>query len=160
MTDDLVIARVTSADDLDAVAALEAACFTNPWSREALGAELERNAFARVYALSLPGVRLAAFCACWMVVDELHVNTIAVDPSYRRRGLALRLMRWILEEAASEGMQRATLEVRQSNVAAQRLYEALGFQLRGIRPGYYTVPQEDALIYWRDLGRGHRRGAP
>jgi ribosomal-protein-alanine N-acetyltransferase len=132
------------------VADLEAASFTNPWTREMLSGELARNPFARVYVLRFPGTRVAAFCACWLVVDELHVNTIAVAEEYRRQGLALALMRHILTEVAAEGVKRATLEVRRSNIAAQKLYERLGFVQAGVRPGYYTQPDEDALILWRD----------
>jgi ribosomal-protein-alanine N-acetyltransferase len=149
--DDLVVERVTGERDLDEVSALEAECFTNPWSREALGAELARNEFARVYVGRLPEQPVAAFCACWLVADELHINTIAVAPAWRRRGLGRHLMRRILADAARQGLTRATLEVRQSNLPARRMYEGLGFRLRGVRPRYYSVPEEDALIYWLEI---------
>jgi ribosomal-protein-alanine N-acetyltransferase len=144
------IERVASDADLDAVAALEAGSFTNPWTRQMLADELARNEFARVYVLRLPGMPVAAFCACWIVADELHINTIAVAPDQRRRGLGTALMQHILREVSAEGVRRATLEVRQSNDAARKLYERLGFKLTGIRPRYYTQPEEDALILWRE----------
>ena len=150
---EIVVEALQDERDLDEVAALEAASFTNPWTREMLSGELARNPFARVYVLRFPGARVAAFCACWLVVDELHVNTIAVADAYRRQGLALALMRHILTAVAAEGIRRATLEVRRSNVAAQKLYEKLGFAQAGVRPGYYTQPDEDALILWRDTSR-------
>lgn len=145
-----VIERIASEQDLDAVAALEADCFTNPWTREMLAAELARNQFARVYVLRLPGTPVAAFCACWIVVDELHINTIAVAHEHRRKGLATALMDRILHEVEAEGIRRATLEVRRSNEAARQLYSALGFRVAAVRPGYYTQPDEDALIMWRE----------
>lgn len=153
---EMVIEQIHDERDLDDVSALEAAAFTNPWTREMLAGELARNPFARVYVLRLPGARVAAFCACWLVVDELHINTIAVAEAHRRQGLALALMRHILTAVSSEGVKRATLEVRRSNEAAQRLYEKLGFVHAGVRSGYYTQPDEDALILWRDApgGRG------
>ena len=147
---EIVIEQLQDDRDLDAVADLEAASFTNPWTRDMLSGELARNPFARVYVLRFPGIRVAAFCACWLVVDELHVNTIAVAEEYRRQGLALALMRHILTAVGAEGVKRATLEVRRSNVTAQKLYERLGFVQAGVRPGYYTQPDEDALILWRD----------
>jgi ribosomal-protein-alanine N-acetyltransferase len=55
-----------------------------------------------------------------------------------------------MREAAREGARRATLEVRRSNEAARRLYRALGFEERAVRSRYYTAPEEDALILWRD----------
>jgi ribosomal-protein-alanine N-acetyltransferase len=145
-----VIERVFSAQDLDAVAALEAACFTNPWTREMLEREVRESGVGRVYILRDPSGGVAAFCSCWMVVDELHINTIAVDPVRRRSGLATSLMRQVMEEGARSGATKATLEVRASNVAARQLYAKLGFIESGVRTLYYTQPDEDAIILWRD----------
>jgi len=145
----MIIERLTDEADLDAVVALEAASFTNPWSREMLVRELEEPTAARVYVLRLPDAPVAAFCSCWVIGDELHVNTIAVDPARRRRGLGRALMEAVLAQVAEEGVTRATLEVRRSNLAAQRLYERLGFAVAGQRRNYYSHPEEDALILWR-----------
>lgn len=142
----LVIERVSDAVDLDAVAALEAATFTNPWTREMLDRELRQSDVARVYVVRLPGCRVAAFCACWLVHDELHINTIAVDARMRRRGLATALMKHLLAEAAASGAHRTFLEVRRSNLPAQRLYERLGFSVAAVRRNYYSQPEEDALV--------------
>lgn len=147
--DDCVIERLSSEEDLDAVAALEADAFTNPWTREMLARELRQSDVARVYVLRGMGKRVAAFCACWLVFDELHVNTVAVDPALRRQGLARRLMVHVLEDAVRGGAAHATLEVRRSNQPALELYRRLGFVVEAVRPGYYTKPEEDALILWR-----------
>jgi ribosomal-protein-alanine N-acetyltransferase len=147
---EIVVERLESSDDLDRVAALEAASFTNPWTREMLDRELRQSDVARVYVLRLPGQPVAAFCACWIVFDELHINTIAVEHSLRRQGLATTLMRHVMVDAALGGAKRATLEVRRSNLPAQRLYASLGFVEAGVRPNYYTQPGEDALILWRE----------
>ncbi|HEY7500476.1 MAG TPA: ribosomal protein S18-alanine N-acetyltransferase [Vicinamibacterales bacterium] len=151
MSADVTVERVSQSEDLDAVAALEAASFTNPWTREMLDRELRQSNVARVYVLRTEGIRVAAFCACWVVHDELHVNTIAVQADLRRRGLATVLMRQLLDAVAQEGVTRAYLEVRQSNVPAQRLYESLGFALAGVRRHYYSHPEEDALVLVRHL---------
>ena len=157
--DAIVIEQLTSDDDLDAVAALEVASFTNPWTREMLARELTQSDVARVYVLRAPGHRVAAFCACWLIFDELHINTLAVEASLRRQGLARRLLAHVLEEAAAAGIQRATLEVRRSNEAALRLYERLGFTVAAVRPRYYSHPEEDALVLWRE-GRPTAESAP
>ena len=158
----LLVERLAGEADLDAVVALEGLSFTNPWTREMLARELTPPTCARVYVLRLPGIPVAAFCACWVIADELHINTIAVDSSYRRRGLGRALMLHVLAEVALEGVQRATLEVRRSNEAAQRLYAGLGFGTAGVRKRYYTQPEEDALILWRETeAAGHPGdGAP
>lgn len=145
-----IVERTQSEADLDAVAELEARCFTNPWTREMLAGELTRSPVAHLFVLRLPGCRVAGFCTCWIVGDELHINTLAVDHPYRGAGLGTYLMSEVLRLAADAGARRATLEVRTSNVAARRLYERLGFQLGGVRRGYYTAPEEDALILWRE----------
>jgi [ribosomal protein S18]-alanine N-acetyltransferase len=147
---EMVIERVSAPEDLDAVAALEEASFTNPWTRAMLERELRQSAVTRVHVLRLPGQRVAAFCASWLVYDELHINTIAVHPDLRRRGLATVLMQHVFAEAVRQGAERAFLEVRRSNVPAQRLYEALGFRVAGLRPKYYSHPEEDAIVLVRE----------
>jgi ribosomal-protein-alanine N-acetyltransferase len=136
--------------DIDAVAALEAASFTNPWPRDALVWELRNSDVTRAYLLRDGSGAVAAFCVCWVIFDELHINTLAVAPEARRRGLATALVRHIIADAAAAGATKATLEVRASNAAALALYQRLGFRVAATRPGYYAKPQEDALILWRE----------
>lgn len=142
----MVIERISEAADLDAVAALESATFTNPWTREMLERELRQSDVARVYVVRPPGCPVAAFCACWLVHDELHINTIAVDAHVRRQGIATALMKHLLADAARLGARRTYLEVRRSNLPAQRLYESLGFNVAAVRRNYYSQPEEDALV--------------
>jgi [ribosomal protein S18]-alanine N-acetyltransferase len=136
--------------DIDAVVALELESFTNPWSRDTLVWELANSDVTRVYLLRGTEDRAIAFCIAWVVFDELHINTLAVSPSHRRQGLATFLLREVMADAARDGAQRATLEVRESNTAALELYARLGFRVTARRRGYYTNPTEDALILWRD----------
>jgi [ribosomal protein S18]-alanine N-acetyltransferase len=142
--------RLATEQDLDAVADLEARCFTNPWTRDMLARELTQSDVGQVFVLRGPGNVIVGFCSCWIILDELHVNTVAVDTPYRRQGLGTQLMTAVMQEAARRGAIRATLEVRASNVAARKLYEALDFVVTAIRPQYYTQPEDDALIMWRD----------
>lgn len=150
MTVPFSVERLTTEADLDEVAALEARCFTNPWTRDMLARELAHSDVAHVFILRGPDHAVAGFCSCWIIVDELHVNTMAVDAPYRRMGLGTHLMIAVMQEAARRGVTRATLEVRAANVAARKLYEGLGFSIRAIRQQYYTQPDDDALIMWRD----------
>ena len=104
-------------------------------------------------ASTSPGPRrgaVVAYCAGWIIFDELHVNNLAVDPPWRRRGVASALLTFVLEAAAAEGATRATLEVRRSNEPARRLYERFGFAFAGVRTAYYREPVEDALVLWRN----------
>jgi ribosomal-protein-alanine N-acetyltransferase len=136
--------------DIDAIVALETDSFTNPWSRDTLVWELRNSDVTLVYVLRRDDERIAAFCVCWIIFDELHINTLAVAPADRRQGYATALLREVMKDAAAKGAQKATLEVRASNQSALALYERLGFRIAANRPGYYTKPQEDALILWRD----------
>ena len=144
------IARLADDRDLDEVLAIETASFSNPWTREMLARELRHADIARVYVVRGATGGIVAFCACWFIVDELHINTLAVAAPERRRGLATMLLRFVLDEAMAAGVERATLDVRRSNTAALRLYQRLGFVVRAVRPDYYTRPDEDGLILWRE----------
>ncbi len=136
--------------DIDAIVGLEADSFTNPWSRETLVWELRNSDVTRVYLLRDDQEKVLAFCLCWLIFDELHINTLAVAPSARRTGLATFLLRQVMAEAVAGGALKATLEVRASNTAALALYTGLGFHVEATRPRYYTQPEEDALILWRE----------
>lgn len=130
--------------DRDAILALQHEAFTNRWSPETVDGLLTSPA-GRVYVARRADGDTAAFAACYVIADEVHINTIAVAPGSRRQGVASALITAILSEA---GSSRATLEVRRSNSAALALYAALGFQVTAVRPGYYENPDEDGLILW------------
>jgi len=74
---------------------------------------------------------VVGFCSFWRVLDELHINNLAVLPEYRRAHIGTALLRRVLEDGARLGASRATLEVRRSNEAARMLYEKFGFSVAG-----------------------------
>lgn len=142
------VRRAATAADLESVEQLQQKTFTNPWNADSIRWELENTDVARLYLLQEPGGQVVAYCACWVVFDELHINSLAVDPDFRRRGVARHLLRHVMAEAAASGVTSATLEVRASNEPARQLYEGLAFQVEGVRRDYYRDPREDALILW------------
>jgi ribosomal-protein-alanine N-acetyltransferase len=145
---------LAAAADLDAMLMIEEASFTNPWTRAMYLAELEHPETSFFYLAREPGGRVVGFCSCWRVLDELHINNLAVLPEYRRAGVGSALLNYVLAAAARSGAARALLEVRASNHEARALYERFGFSVTGIRRGYYSQPVEDALVLSReDLGR-------
>lgn len=141
------ITRAATAQDLVAVEALQKTAFTNPWGADAIKWELENTDVARLYVMR-EAETLVAFCACWVVFDELHINSFAVAPEWRRKGLATQLLQEVFRDARAAGATSATLEVRSSNAAARALYEKLGFVVEGVRRDYYQSPREDALVLW------------
>lgn len=134
------------AQDLDAVYSIAHASFPAPWSRQMLAEDLYRPfAYVRVLRAS-PHDPITAFAGSWVVSDELHVLNLATHPRARGRGYGRMLMEDALAYARQRCVRTVTLEVRQSNRAAYRLYERLGFRSIGVRPGYYENDGEDAIV--------------
>ena len=132
-------------DDLPEVERIEGASFAAPWPPDAYRTELTENRLAR-YVAARDGATLVGFAGIWLMVDEAHVATIAVEPSARGRGIGTLLLLALLEEARRGNARVATLDVRVSNLAAQGLYARLGFVEAGRRRRYYDDNREDALI--------------
>jgi ribosomal-protein-alanine N-acetyltransferase len=144
-----IIERTLSHADLDEIVEIEKASFTNPWTRQMYVRELENPDVSFLYALRFPD-RIAGFCSCWLVLDEIHINNLAVLKEYQGQGLGTALLSHVIEAGAARGAGRATLEVRRSNAPALRLYQRLGFEVAATRPNYYVSPPEDALILWKE----------
>jgi len=132
-------------DDLAAVQDIERRSFLTPWPSHAYRTELETNRLATYLVARFQG-RLVGYGGMWVMVDEAHVTTFAVDPDFRRRGIGERILLALLDVAHARNAREATLEVRLSNIAARRLYEKYGFRPVGLRPRYYSDDKEDALI--------------
>jgi len=145
-----IIEPLASPSDLDAVLAIEEESFTNPWTREMYIAELENEGISYCYLARSDQRHVVGFCSFWRVVDELHINNLAVLPPHRRTGVATALLRHVFREGARLGAVRATLEVRRSNDPARNLYERFGFSTAGTRRAYYTKPVEDAIVLSRE----------
>lgn len=132
---------------LRAVLRIEAHNEHRPWSLGLFMSEL-RQAEARVYAVAVAGGRVVGFGGELFSVDDAHVTTIAVDPTWRRRGVGSRLLLVLCRQAIARGMTALTLEVAASNTAAQALYARFGLAPVGVRKNYYEDIGEDALIMW------------
>ena len=146
----LEIAPATHAD-LDAVHHLETLCFPAPWRREFF--ESEVGASGRYNLVAKRGGRLIAYLFAMWYFDEMHVNKIAVAESERRQGIALRLMQQCMAFAMRHRIHSISLEVRESNEAAQEFYRSLDFEPAYVRPRYYP-DGESAVIMVRELERG------
>ena len=148
----LRIRRMTE-DDLDIVMRIEQSVFLSPWSRPAFVNEISENQLA-VPLVAVVDKMICGYLVAWVVMDELHIGTIAVDKAWQRHGIATILLKEIFQIALSSKCRIAYLEVRQSNLAAQRLYERFGFQRIGIRPKYYSPQHEDAIVMAKPLVGG------
>lgn len=131
-------------EDLPEVAAIELASSPTPWTEGLFFNELRRpRSLAK--AARTEGRVIGYVFANW-VLDEGNILSFAVHPEFRRKGVGSTLVKEILEALLAEGCAAVYLEVRASNIAAQRLYERMGFRTFGIRKGYYRSPDEDGLI--------------
>ena len=126
------------------LARLEELCFSEPWTREGLAAELGSGT-AVFLAAELRG-RTAGYAGMHCVCGECYVDNVAVFPELRRMGVGRALMEALIARARERDAPFVTLEVRASNAAARSLYESLGFREAGRRRDFYRRPAEDALI--------------
>jgi ribosomal-protein-alanine N-acetyltransferase len=145
----LTIEWIDAARDLDAILDVDRACFSNPWTRAMYEQDLANTAVSRICVGRLGEATIVAYCSFWLVLDEIHINNLAVRPEHRGRGYGRALVEFALRAGSAQGAASATLEVRRSNTPARRLYAGLGFVETGVRHNYYTLPVEDALVLWR-----------
>jgi ribosomal-protein-alanine N-acetyltransferase len=144
------IEPLSSPRQIDDILAVEEASFSSPWTREMYMAELDNPSVSHFYLARTPDGTTVGFCSFWHVLEELHINNLAVLPAHRRSGIATGLLTRVLADGAMLGARRATLEVRRSNEPARKLYEKFGFAVAGVRRLYYSRPPEDALVLRRD----------
>jgi len=131
--------------DLEACHRLDQLALGGLWTREQWARELEE---ARRPCLGLRhGTDLVALACGWLVVDELHITAVAVDPARRRQGLGQRVLQDLINAGQRLGARHATLEVAAGNAAARALYARQGFAIAGVRRRYYRNG-DDALIQW------------
>ncbi len=143
--------RAMTAQDLDGVAAIEAAAYARPWDRRIFADCLRVGYRCRVAEV---GGRVVGYLLFSVVADECHILNLCVDPAEQGGGIGRALLVAGLQEARDAGAGRVFLEVRRSNRAALGLYRGTGFEECGLRPGYYPGPEgarEDALVLARDL---------
>ena len=140
--------RALGLSDLNSIDAIEQRAYRTPWSRSMFASELAKACSVCIGAFD--GEQLIGYVINSRYVDAWHIMNVAVDPDFRRRGVATHLLEQVFELTKDDQRRGYTLEVRVSNDRAISLYEKLGFVRQGIRRGYYTDNREDALIMWKD----------
>ena len=143
-----MMGRAWRMDDLDAIAALEKECFSDPWNRRMLADSFLSEGFHGVL-LEEEGA-LIAYGAVRVVCDEAEIELVAVSEMYRRCGRGKAVMDDLLSIAKEHGAKRVFLEVRVSNASAQILYLKCGFRGLYCRTRYYP-DGEDAIVMAREL---------
>ena len=144
--DRMSIAPMAEADVRD-VLRIEQQSFSTSWPANAFYQELHDNKLAHYYTGRI-GERLIAYGGIWVILEDSHITTIAVDPQFRGRRYGEVMLIRLLEEAIARGASWMTLEVRESNEVAQALYRKYGFTTVSTRRGYYSDNNESALVMW------------
>lgn len=144
--DRLKITPMTSAD-IPVVTRIERASFSTVWPSDAFYNELATNKLAHYYVGRLDD-RIVAYGGIWVILEDSHITTLAVDPGFRGKRLGEVMLLRLIDEAIERGAAWMTLEVRESNNAAQQLYRKYGFTTVTMRRGYYSDDNESALVMW------------
>lgn len=148
ISSDLQLRSLTT-NDLSAILELDQACFGGLWTMDGYQRELDSpNSELLGLFAPLSSIQLLGMGCFWSIVDEAHITILAIHPQYHRQGLGQALLYALLKTAGDRGLERATLEVRASNLAAISLYQKFGFKTAGLRRRYYKDNGEDALILW------------
>jgi len=144
--------------DLPAVLRIEGMSFSTTWPVNAFSNEIRDNKLAH-YFVGRVGEEIVAYGGIWVILEDSHITTIAVHPDYRGLKLGEEMLLKLLDEAIAEGASWITLEVRESNEVAQKLYRKYGFTTVSTRRGYYSDNGENALVMWAGNLKGELYGA-
>lgn len=142
---DLAIERMTRRH-IPEVQALEQDCFQSTWPEDAFLNEIEKNG-AACYLVALRAGRVLGYAGAWLILDEMHITSVAVHPGSRGLGIGKRLLWHLMQAALEHGCEWSGLEVRPTNQVALGLYEDFGFTRVGVRKRYYDG-KDDALVMW------------
>jgi len=137
--------RKMTLDDLPVVVELDQISFSLPWPERSFRFEIADNPVARCWVAEVDG-RVVGMVVGWLLVDEIHIATIATHPDFRRQGIGRKLLSHTLRHALEEGAQSSFLEVRASNLGAQEMYRQFGYEPSGRRKRYYKDNDEDAIL--------------
>jgi ribosomal-protein-alanine N-acetyltransferase len=137
--------RQMTLDDLEQVIAIDQISFSLPWPARSFQFELTDNPASRCWVADLDG-RVAGMLVGWLIVDEIHIATIATHPDFRGQGIGKKLLSFALESARNEGAVSSFLEVRESNAVALEMYRKFGYVEDGRREGYYKDNGEAAIL--------------
>ena len=132
-------------DDITAVVELDRLSFSLPWPERSFRFELTDNTASRCWVYEMDG-KIVAVIVAWLLIDEAHIATISTHPEYRRQGIAGKLLTYALRYMSKEGAVSSFLEVRESNLAAQEMYQKFGYEAAGRRKRYYKDTGEDAIL--------------
>ena len=141
--------KLMDSSHIKGVYELSKICFSIPWSLDSISNEVENPLAKYVIAQDLSTEEIIGYAGMWIVAGEGDITNIAVNPSYRKQGIASNILKKLFEVCKENNCSDITLEVRVSNIPAQNLYKKFNFKEEGIRKKYYSDNGEDAMIMWK-----------
>ena len=133
--------------DIDNIMIISSLSLPEPWSKKSMLNELS-NPLAR-YIIAENSEGIIGYIGLWIVLDEGHITNIAVHPQFREQGIGTKLIEALISRSSDWHITSITLEVRESNLIAQKLYNNFNFKVEGKRLNYYSDNNENALIMWK-----------
>ena len=142
----IIISKMTE-KDIEDVSKIESLSFPIPWSKEALSKEMKENKLSIYLSAKIDKI-VVGYAGMWKIYDEGHIMNVAVHPEYRGKGVGNMLISELIKICPENKIEKLTLEVRKSNILAQKMYKKFGFQIEGERKNYYSDNGESAIIMW------------
>lgn len=136
--------------DIEKIRRLEQKSFPDPWGYAGIRESLEQS-YTKLFG-AWAGEELLGYAIVYFAADEGELVRIAVDPPRRREGVASGLLMELMKVCRAKGVKRVLLDVRESNKAAIKLYESMGFEADGMRKNFYDKPPEAAVLMSREVG--------
>jgi len=134
-------------EDIPNIMKMEKELFAASWEEEMFIEEIEKQ---YAYVLEIKNKIIGYICG-WKLLDEFNITNIAVAPDFQRKGFGKVLVKFLMSKLLDEKCFKFFLEVRESNQAAKKLYDKLGFVVIGLRKNYYHSPEEDAMVLGTNL---------
>ncbi|MFZ3579557.1 ribosomal protein S18-alanine N-acetyltransferase [Virgibacillus sp. DJP39] len=145
-----LVVRLMELTDIDAVVEVEKMSFSSAWTEDIFYQEIVNNQFAHYFVVEVDE-KVVGYAGLWVVIDDAQITNIAIMPTLRGNKLGEKLFKYTMEQAIRLGSSRLSLEVRVSNIVAQRMYRKFGLVPGGLRKNYYTDNKEDAIVMWVNL---------
>ena len=149
MGDDFTIIQLGEMH-LDACIDLDVKSLKGLWSKSQWEKELTDPKRICLGIIDLETKKLLGFCSAWLVIDELHITSVAVHPIHRRKGLGKFLLSDLIKRSSSLGTNQIHLEVKETNNSAKAFYKFMGFKTIGKRSNFYK-DGSDALLLTKEI---------
>ncbi|MEK7433608.1 MAG: ribosomal protein S18-alanine N-acetyltransferase [Cyanobacteriota bacterium] len=144
----MIVINKMTIEDIDIVSKIEKLCFGEGWTPTPFDKELKRGDCS--YFIARENDKIVGYSGTWLILEELHIIIIAVIPDFRERKIGQKLLINLLKDGVKNGAKWSTLEVKSTNIPAQKMYEKFGFAVKGVRKKYYHQDGQDAFIMWTE----------